>query len=515
MGIVMKRRNNSGLSAADSSPLLFARRVPLVFILTLLLLAPVPGCKKSPFVPDTEELKRPVIWLSVSEASFTASQFGPNPSNQTFKVKNSGQNSLNYEISDDADWMTVEPASGVSSNQMNEHSMVIDKSRLTPQDADFTATITVTCSEAYNNPQKLSVSFKLTKEPPPEISVSPATLSFSAQTGGTNPQPQNIVVRNSGQSTLNYTISDDADWLGVSPADGTSSGENKTHAVSVTSGGLGEGSYSATITISDPNATNNPQNVSVSLKVSKEPPPSIWVSKSSLSFSALVGGSNPPYDAIDIRNGGGGTLSYTVTWDAAWIAVSPQSGTSTGQVNRHTVTVNSSGLGQGTYNGTITITSSTADNSPQRVGVTLQVTAIPTNNEIGVTCSPNSGVTGTTVNCSIYVYGNVKSISAFGLQLIFDTSMFEYVGTNKGSLTGGWAYVDGSPSSGTATVGGFAGGGDSIAAGSSGTLAVVVLRVTGGAYSNGQQSTITIRSYTDDIAGMKSEPASTTFTYNK
>jgi hypothetical protein len=177
--------------------------------------------------------------------------------------------------------------------------------------------------------------------------------------------------------------------------------------------------------------------------------------------------------------------------------------------------VNSSSLGQGTYNGTITITSSAAANSPQLVGVTLTVTSIPTNNEIGVICSPGSGVTGTTVNFSVYVYGNLNSISAFGLQLTFDTSMFQYVGTDKGSLTGGWAYVDGSNASGTVTVGGFAGGGSAIPTGSSGTIAVVVLRVTGGSYPDGQQSTITIKSYSDDVAGMKPEPASTTFTYKK
>jgi len=54
-----------------------------------------------------------------------------------------------------------------------------------------------------------------------------------------------------------------------------------------------------------------------------------------------------------------------------------------------------------------------------------------------------------------------------------------------------------------------------IPAGSSGTIIMVTLRVTGGTYNNGQQSQIIIQSYVDDIAGMRPEPASTTFTYRK
>ena len=93
--------------------------------------------------------------------------------------------------------------------------------------------------------------------------------------------------------------------------------------------------------------------------------------------------------------------------------------------------------------------------------------------------------------------------------------MFQYVGTAKGSLTGSWTYVDGNDSGGTVTLGGFSGSGSTIAVGSSGTIAIVTLRVTGGSYGNGQTSVVTIRSYADDISGMSPEPATTTFTYLK
>jgi hypothetical protein len=304
-------------------------------------------------------------------------------------------------------------------------------------------------------------------------------------------------------------------WLEVSPASGTSGGDNRTHAVAVASGSLAEGNYTATITITDSNAANNPQNVPVSLKVSRELPPVIWVDKPGLSFNAIEGQASPSPQSLEVKNSGGGTLNYAITWDAAWMAVAPQSGSSGGQTNSHTISVDSGGLGRGTYGGTITIAGSGASNSPQQVGVTLQVNAVPTDNEISVSCNPNQGNTGATINGPIAILGNINSLSAYGLQLTFDPNMFEYVGTNKGSLTGDWSYIDGNNVSGTVTIGGLTGSGTTIPAGSSGTIAVIVLRVTGGSYGNGQQSTMTIRTYTDDVAGMKPEPATTMFTYRK
>jgi hypothetical protein len=390
------------------------RRVVLVLIPAVLssvffAAAFFSGCKKNPISPDAEELSRPIIWLNTFELSFVAYEAGPNPSSQTLKVKNSGPGTLEYSISDDADWLTIEPASGTSSGRTNEHAIAVNKEGLTAQESDYAATITVTSSQAYNNPQRVTVSLRISQEPPPEISVTPPALTFVSQIGSGNPAAQTITIRNSGQSTLIYAITDNAAWLEVVPAGGTSAGESKVHTVSANAGGLSEGTYTALITITSPNATN----------------------------------------------------------------------------------------------------------SPQQVAVTLRVTTIPTNNEISVACIPGDGYSGTTVSVPISILGNLSQISTFGLQLTFDTNMFQYVGTAKGNLTGSWAFVDGNNVSGTVTVGGLAGSASAIPVGSAGSLAVVTLRVTGGSYPNGQQSQITIQNYTDEIAGMKPEPAATTFTLRK
>ena len=252
-----------------------ARRLwtPIILTLLLLCLIPLPHCKKTPISPDASLLERPIIWLNSDDISFVASETGPIPAPQEIRIKNSGKNTLKYTVADDVPWLSISPADGSSTGQINGHTLSVDASGMTGQDAAYTATITVTSADAYNNPQKVAVALNLSKEPPPQISVSPAALTFAAQVGGSNPPPQTLTVRNSGQSVLNYTLSDDANWLDVNPASGSSSGENKGHTVTVNTSGLAEGNYAAAISVADPKAANSPQRVNVTLQISSQPPP--------------------------------------------------------------------------------------------------------------------------------------------------------------------------------------------------------------------------------------------------
>ena len=106
--------------------------------------------------------------------------------------------------------------------------------------------------------------------PKPKISLSPTSLSFTAVEGGANPPSQTVTITNSGPlgSTLNWSATSSAAWLSLSPTSGSlASGASQPMTVSVDISGLGAGTYNATITVSDPNATNSPQTVSVTLTV--------------------------------------------------------------------------------------------------------------------------------------------------------------------------------------------------------------------------------------------------------
>src|SRR5512144_3420175 len=58
--------------------------------------------------------------------------------------------------------------------------------------------------------------------------------------------------------------------------------------------------------------------------------PTISLSPTSLAFSAPQGGSDPAGQAVAISNSGKGTLDWSVSTTAAWLALSPVSGTAPG-----------------------------------------------------------------------------------------------------------------------------------------------------------------------------------------
>jgi hypothetical protein len=455
--------------------------------------------------------------VNAYEFTFTASEIGANPSTQILKIKNTGVETLNYTISDNANWLIISPTSGSSTGQVNEHHVTVDKTGMAAQEVAYEAKIVISSTEACNSPQEVKVTLRLTTEPPPEIYVTPRELKFIATTGGASPAPQTIRIRNSGQQTLNYAITDDADWLNVSPTSGISTGGENTHFVSVDISGLATGTYSGAVTISDPNAVNNPQSVSVTLEIGVALPPTIAVSPQSLRFEARVGGQSPASQLIRVRNAGQGTLNYLISDDAAWLEVNPSSGTSTGAENSHTVNANASGLNTGTYTGIITVSSSSASNSPQLVNVTLVVSEIPTNNDIAISCSPTSGQTGLVVDFPITILGNTNEIKAFGLEVTFDATMFEFVSVSKGNLTGGWAQVTGNlVSAGRVRIGAWAGDPSyAVSVGSSGGITLLKLRVTCTSCSDGRQSQTCMSNFTDDIVGMTPVPSCTTFTFRK
>ncbi|MCX6000315.1 MAG: hypothetical protein NTU41_12225, partial [Chloroflexi bacterium] len=147
------------------------------------------------------------------------------------------------------------------------------------------------------------VVFTAAGPPSPAIGCSPSSFTFTATQGGANPASQTLSIQNAGTGTLNWSVSDDADWLVLTPASGSSTGETDTVSVVANIAGVSIGSHSATITISDPGATNSPRIVSVTLTISA-PSPTIGCSPSSFTFTATQGGTDPASQTLSIRNTG-------------------------------------------------------------------------------------------------------------------------------------------------------------------------------------------------------------------
>lgn len=133
--------------------------------------------------------------------------------------------------------------------------------------------------------------------------------------------------------------------------------------------GLTIGSYTGTVTVSDPAATNNPQTITVNLTVST---PSLSVSTSAINYTVAT----DTIPTFTVTNTTAGTLNWTMTSDQSWL-VPPASGTTVaGTPTTVTPGFHFTRKAAGTYTATLTVTAPGALNSPQTIAVTLVVTPI-------------------------------------------------------------------------------------------------------------------------------------------
>ncbi|MHC4796946.1 MAG: family 10 glycosylhydrolase [Planctomycetota bacterium] len=101
---------------------------------------------------------------------------------------------------------------------------------------------------------------------PPTIEVIPTSIDRTVIFGNNLPD-DSFTVRNVGDGVLNYTISDNADFLSVSSRQGTSSGELDTIDIYYETSKLAYGYHNAIITVEDAAATNTPEIITVAILV--------------------------------------------------------------------------------------------------------------------------------------------------------------------------------------------------------------------------------------------------------
>ena len=187
---------------------------------------------------------------------------------------------------------------------------------------------------------------------------------------GDSPANQIFSVFNTGGGALTYAISDDATWLDCTPTTGTMMTTTSMVTVSFDTAALSSGQYNATITVTDAGADNSPQIFPVTVTVADAAVLSVGpVSISEELWPNETSNSNH----FAIANSGGGTLSYTVANNAAWLTLSRLLGSCSTESDLVYLDINPSGTLAGTYYDTVTISSPEASNSPLTVDVELIV----------------------------------------------------------------------------------------------------------------------------------------------
>ncbi|MBI5114864.1 hypothetical protein HZA56_00145 [Candidatus Poribacteria bacterium] len=100
----------------------------------------------------------------------------------------------------------------------------------------------------------------------PTIASTQSSLMNTCDQGTTAPS-QSFEVFGSSEGTLSYSVNDNVDWLRCEPFTGGSEGEHDTIGVRYSTSRLLPGTHIARITIADPNASNNPQYIDVTMTV--------------------------------------------------------------------------------------------------------------------------------------------------------------------------------------------------------------------------------------------------------
>ena len=214
----------------------------------------------------------------------------------------------------------------------------------------------------------------------PEVKVSTQSLTFSgASTGASSPKQNVSIASIPGLAfSLSVKTATGGDWLSVTPQ--SAAAPRLIDVIADPSRVLTPGTYTGTITIATPNGNPTASVVNVTFTVAGTLPPALTpLDPRNLSFS-LAKSTLAQSQRLTISNSGGGTLNFaavtsvTTPSGGKWLSVSVTSGQATpGVPATLTVTADPSGLGPGSYSGTVTVSGA---GTSQQVPVTMTISSL-------------------------------------------------------------------------------------------------------------------------------------------
>lgn len=320
-------------------------------------------------LPQSETL---ALSISPSSVSFSGVQGGATPPSQTITFWKGNDRTRNWTSTSGSAWLTISPASGTISTERDQITVSVNLTGLSTGTYSTSVVVAVDGLKGRRNLTAIPVTLLVTgtTSSTPSISLAPTTLSFSGIAGGTTPAAQLIRLANPTGGTLSWSLASNASWLGLSVSSGTTTTESDSISAGVNLTGLAAGTYPAAITVTASGAANTPQVIPVTLTVSPAPAanPVIGLSVSSMAFTGTAAGSNPATQSFTVSNAGTGTLSWIAADNAAWLTLSPASGTNSGTVS---ASASLTGLAAGAYSSTITVSSTGATSKTIQVTLTI------------------------------------------------------------------------------------------------------------------------------------------------
>lgn len=197
--------------------------------------------------------------------------------------------------------------------------------------------------------------------------IDPQSLTFNAVQEGSSPPAQEVSL-DSESPLFEWTAESNQPWLAATPASGQGA---DTLSVTVDPATLtfADSPFEGIVNVTAPNMQNSPQELSVTVNVSPEPP-ELEVMPATRSFTAVEGGTPPESKIVSIRNLSDGPFQWTAMPNAPWIGVNPGSGSGEQDVE---IFIDTTGLlaDDSPFESSVSFTAINGQNNPQDVAVTL------------------------------------------------------------------------------------------------------------------------------------------------
>jgi hypothetical protein len=239
----------------------------------------------------------------VLEVDVTELDFGETETSMTVTITNAGGGTLEWLLSEDDEWITVDVTSGSLEAALSETvTVAVDRTKVLTS-GEITGTIAITTNDVD---AEIAVSMIVE----PMLAVDVTELNF-----GETETTKAFTITNEGGGTLEWSLSEGEEWISVAPTSGSlEAALSETVTVEVDRSGLFiSGAVNGAITV-------DTGDVSATIVITMMPLRTII--PASLDF-----GSEDVVKELFINNRGSGSLEWSITTQEVWVGVDRESGT--------------------------------------------------------------------------------------------------------------------------------------------------------------------------------------------
>jgi uncharacterized protein (TIGR03437 family) len=219
----------------------------------------------------------------------------------------------------------------------------------------------------------ISIGFTAALSAAPRLGLTQAAYGPLSVDVGSNPATVQFYASNQGDGTLNLTATSSDSWMAAtiqqSQPCSRLGGVCYPVQISFQTSGLAKGMYTGTITLSDPNAVDSPQTVTVTVAVGGAIPDSVtlYVPNNGTPVSQQFWSASRLGTSVTQPPAGGPTLAVAAAGEGSF-----------GETLTYEVSATASpSVAEGTYNGSFTISHSALASDNKTVAVTMNVTSKP------------------------------------------------------------------------------------------------------------------------------------------